>query len=141
MVELPSAPVHQPLGLRGDYSRAASDYTVTQQWDTYSDADHAIWATLYRRQIDLIERYAAPEFLSGVQALGASERQIPRFEDANRVLAGASSRFPGSFPRKLFLIIWRIGASPSRSGSASPRSLTIWWNRTYSMISLAMYRC
>jgi len=106
MVELPSAPVHQPLGLRGDYSRAASDYTVTQQWDTYSDADHAIWATLYRRQIDLIERYAAPEFLSGVQALGASERQIPRFEDANRVLQARTGwrivAVPGLIPEETF---------------------------------------
>ena len=86
MVQPPSAPVNQSRGLRGDYSRAAEDYTVAQDWERYSPNEHAIWATLYSRQIDLIERYAAPEFLAGVQALGASASQIPRFEDANRVL-------------------------------------------------------
>src|ERR1700694_2094020 len=90
MVQPPSAPVNQPRGLRGDYSRAAPDYTVAQDWERYATDEHAIWATLYRRQIDLIEHYAAPEVLNGVRALGASASQIPRFEDANRVLQNAT---------------------------------------------------
>src|SRR5450631_930200 len=81
MVQPPSAPVNQPRGLRGDYSRAAADYTLVQDWERYSPDEHAIWATLYSRQISLIERYAAPEVLAGVRALGASASQIPRFED------------------------------------------------------------
>jgi phenylalanine-4-hydroxylase len=106
MVEVPSAPVHHPRGLRGDYSRAASDYTVTQDWDQYSDDEHAIWATLYRRQSALIQRYAAPEFLAGVQVLGASAVQIPRFEDANHVLQARTGwkivAVPGLIPEDTF---------------------------------------
>jgi phenylalanine-4-hydroxylase len=106
MVQPPSAPVHEPQTLRGDYARAASDYTVEQDWRDYSEDEHAIWAQLYGRQIELIERYAAPEFLHGVHALGASATRIPRFEDANRVLADSTGwrivAVPGLIPAQIF---------------------------------------
>jgi phenylalanine-4-hydroxylase len=106
VVEPPKAPVHQPIGLRGDYSRAAPDYTVEQRWGEYSDAEHAIWAQLHARQIELIERYAAPEFLQGVRALGASATRIPRFEEANRVLERSTGwhivAVPGLIPEQHF---------------------------------------
>lgn len=106
MVQPPSAPVHQPRGLRGDYSRAAADYTVAQDWEHYSSAEHALWSALYGRQIDLIERYAAPEFLAGVRALGASPTRIPRFDDANRVLQASTGwrivAVPGLIPEQTF---------------------------------------
>jgi phenylalanine-4-hydroxylase len=84
MVQPPSAPLQR--GLRGDYSHAAADYTVSQDWERYSQEQHAIWAALYQRQINLIERYAAPEFLAGIKSLGASPAAIPRFDDTNGVL-------------------------------------------------------
>jgi phenylalanine-4-hydroxylase len=106
MVQPPSAPVNQARGLRGDYSGAAEDYTVAQDWEHYSQDEHVIWATLYRRQIDLIEHYAAPEVLAGVRALGASASQIPRFEDANRVLQATTGwrivAVPGLIPEHTF---------------------------------------
>jgi phenylalanine-4-hydroxylase len=106
MVEPPSAPVHEPAVLRGDYSRAAADYTVEQRWREYSEQDHAIWAELYARQIELVERYAAPEFLQGVRSLGASSTRIPRFEDANRVLGDSTGwrivAVPGLIPEQNF---------------------------------------
>ena len=106
MVQPPSAPVHEPQALRGDYSRAAADYTVEQPWAQYSEEDHAIWALLYARQIELTQRYAAPEFLQGVRALAASATRIPRFEDANRVLADTTGwrivAVPGLIPEQTF---------------------------------------
>jgi phenylalanine-4-hydroxylase len=106
VVEPPSAPVHEPQALRGDYSSAAADYTVEQRWRDYTEDDHAIWALLYARQFELIQRYAAPEFLHGVRALGASSTSIPRFEDANRVLGKSTGwrivAVPGLIPEKVF---------------------------------------
>jgi len=106
MVKPPSAPVHASQTLRGDYSRAAADYTVEQDWRNYSQDEHDIWARLYGRQIELIERYAAPEFLDGVRALGASATRIPRFEEANRVLADSTGwrivAVPGLIPEQNF---------------------------------------
>ena len=105
MQQPPSAP-HQTQGLRGDYSRAAVDYTVVQDWGAYGAEDHAIWAALYQRQLALIERYAAPEFLSGARALSTSATQIPRFEAANRTLAAATGwqivAVPGLIPEAHF---------------------------------------
>src|ERR1700761_7727570 len=106
VVQTPTAPVHEPQALRGDYSRAAPDYTVEQQWENYTEGEHAIWSLLYARQIELIQRYAAPEFLQGVRALGASSTRIPKFEDANRVLAGTTGwrivAVPGLIPEETF---------------------------------------
>lgn len=106
MVQPPSAPVSRPLGLRGDYSRAAADYTVGQQWDHYTAEDHAVWAALYRRQLELVSHYAAPEFLTGTHALGASAAQIPRFEAVNERLAAATGwrivAVPGLIPDQTF---------------------------------------
>ena len=107
MVEPPAAPVHEPRSLRGDYSRAGADYTVTQDWRGYSAEEHALWSLLFRRQSELVTGYAAPEFQRGVFALGASSSSIPRFEDTNRVLDELSGwqivAVPGLIPEQNFL--------------------------------------
>src|SRR5687768_14813788 len=106
MPEQPNAPTQYPVELRGDYSRAASDYTVEQDWNAYTSDDHAIWCDLYARQIRLIERYAAPEFVKGARALQASPDRIPRMDDTNKILCGATGwqivAVPGLIPEEHF---------------------------------------
>jgi phenylalanine-4-hydroxylase len=106
MSKLPDAPTQNPVQLRGDYSRAGSDYTVPQEWDRYTDEDHAIWRTLYARQIRLLERYAAPEFIAGARALQATPDHIPRMEDTNRILKRTTDwqvvAVPGLIPEDQF---------------------------------------
>lgn len=106
MAQQPLAPTRNPVTLRGDYSGAAPDYTVAQAWDQYSAAEHAIWRTLYTRQIQLIERYAAPEFVAGTRALNAAADRIPRIEETNRALGAATGwqivAVPGLIPEEQF---------------------------------------
>jgi len=106
MPEQPSAPAQNPVELRGDYAHAASDYTVLQEWDRYSDADHETWRILYARQIQLIERHAAPEFVAGALALRASPERIPRIDATNRILGEATGwqivAVPGLIPEHQF---------------------------------------
>lgn len=106
MPEQPSAPTQNPVELRGDYTRAASDYTVAQEWDRYTAEDHDIWRTLYARQIQLIERYAAPEFVAGARALKAAPDRIPRIDDTNEILAASTGwqivGVPGLIPENQF---------------------------------------
>jgi phenylalanine-4-hydroxylase len=106
MPEQPSAPTQNPVELRGDYTCAASDYTVAQEWDHYTSEDHDIWRTLYARQIRLIERYAAPEFIAGARSLNASPDRIPRIEDTNKILTAATGwnivAVPGLIPEHQF---------------------------------------
>ena len=45
--------------LRGDYSKAAADYTIQQDWSQYTEAEHALWRQLYQRQAALMPKYAA----------------------------------------------------------------------------------
>lgn len=102
----PEAPTQNPVELRGDYSRAASDYTVPQEWERYTREDHAIWQALYARQIQLLERYAAPEFIDGTRALAAPSDRIPRMEDTNDILQRATGwqvvAVPGLIPEEHF---------------------------------------
>lgn len=71
-------------GLRGDYSRCRSDFTVEQSYD-YSDAAQQVWRTLCDRQTRLTERLAHRSYLDGVAALGLLER-IPDFDEVSDAL-------------------------------------------------------
>ncbi|PEQ12724.1 phenylalanine 4-monooxygenase [Novosphingobium sp. PC22D] len=88
-------------GLRGDYEDAASDFTVAQQWKSYTAEPHARWRRLYANQSRLAERYAAPQFVKGLKRLDCADG-IPRFEDANAVLGPATGwqlvAVPGFIP-------------------------------------------
>jgi phenylalanine-4-hydroxylase len=91
--------------LRGDYSRMRPDYTVEQDWDAYSTAEHDLWRRLYRRQESLVARYACPEFIEILERLdfGAG---IPRFDVINAKLAKATgwqlAAVPGLLPDLTF---------------------------------------
>ncbi len=92
-------------GLRGDYARAAADFTLEQDWEAYSDADHALWRRLYSRQSALVPRYACAEFNAALASLDASEA-IPRFDEVNARLGPASGwqivAVPGLIPDREF---------------------------------------
>ena len=60
---------------------------VDQPWDSYSAEDHATWATLFRRQRDILKGRACDEFIDNQERFGMSAEQIPRFEELNEVLA------------------------------------------------------
>ena len=88
-IEMPNAPTAGTVQLRGDYSAAGADFVVAQAWDEYTPAQHALWARLLDRQLVMVQRYGAPQFLEGLRRLGLA-RQIPHFDDASRVLRRAT---------------------------------------------------
>jgi phenylalanine-4-hydroxylase len=102
----PSAPTRGQLELRGTYEHTAADYTVEQRWENYRDAEHEVWRTLYTRQRALLERYAAPEVVAGLAAVGVDEHRIPRFEAVNELLRPATGwrivAVPGLIPEEHF---------------------------------------
>lgn len=63
---------------------------VDQPWETYSSEDHRTWATLFRRQLDLLPGRACDEHLQAVEAFGMSADAIPKFSDINAVLEAAT---------------------------------------------------
>ena len=44
----------------------ADDWTVPQNWQRFTDAEHGVWRTLYRRLMDVLPGRACDEFLSGL---------------------------------------------------------------------------
>jgi phenylalanine-4-hydroxylase len=83
--------------LRGDYSKAAADYSVEQDWGAYDAEQHALFRRLYDRQAKLVARYACPEWIEAIGKLDAG-REVPKFDDLNKSLAKATG--------------WRIVAVP-----------------------------
>jgi phenylalanine-4-hydroxylase len=91
--------------LRGDYSRAAPDYAVEQDWSRYSEADHALYRRLFERQAKLVPKYACPEWIEAIAGLD-SAREIPKFEEVSKKLRSRSGweivAVPGLIPDDAF---------------------------------------
>jgi phenylalanine-4-hydroxylase len=71
--------------LRGDYSRAAPDFAVEQDWASYSAAEHALYRRLFERQSKLVPKYACPEWIGAIAGLDSS-REIPKFAEVSKKL-------------------------------------------------------
>ena len=91
--------------LRGDYSHIGPDYSVAQPYAHYTPEEHDRWRRLYRRQMDLMPRYAAPEFLDCIARLDAAGG-IPDFARVNQTLAELTGfkilAVPGLIPDDVF---------------------------------------
>jgi phenylalanine-4-hydroxylase len=82
------------------------DFTITQDWDTYTPEEHDIWRTLFHRQEAVLTGRACDEFLAGVRALGVVADEIPDFRRLNDVLSAATRwsivAVPGLVPDAVF---------------------------------------
>ena len=115
---------HRPP--RGDYSRAASDYTCTQNYAAYTEADHATWRQLYARQSALLAGRASRDFIACLPQLGASER-IPHFEEVNARLRPATGwelvGVPGLIPEVDFFRLLSQRRFPVTDWIRTPQEL------------------
>ncbi len=106
VMELPFAPTSGEVKLRGDYADAAEDYTVSQQYQNYTAEDQSVWRELWQRQIKLLQTHATPEFIAGVDLVGAGPEAIPRFEVASEALRKRTGweivAVPGLIPEREF---------------------------------------
>ncbi len=83
--------------LRGDYSKAAPDYSVEQDWSKYTADEHALYRRLFERQSKLVPRYACAEWIEAIAALDSS-REIPRFTAISAKLRRATAATCCPFP-------------------------------------------
>ena len=63
---------------------------IEQPWATYSSTDHEVWATLFKRQREVLVGRASDEFLRTQEAMGMTPDRIPKFDDLNRMLRQAT---------------------------------------------------
>ena len=59
---------------------AAADWTIPQQWEQYTAAEHNVWDTLFARQAQLLPDRVVPDFIDGLKLLKMDEPGIPNFE-------------------------------------------------------------
>jgi phenylalanine-4-hydroxylase len=85
---------------------AAPDWTIAQDWDAFSAADHAMWDRLFARQSDMLPGRASEAFLRGIDVLRLEKPGIPDYRDLNaRLMAATGWRVvavPGLVPDAVF---------------------------------------
>ena len=82
------------------------DWTIEQDWDGYTPAEHGLWRRLFSRQARVLARRAVSEFLAGLERLGIAAEGIPDFRRLNDVLDRATGwrvvAVPGLVPDEVF---------------------------------------
>jgi phenylalanine-4-hydroxylase len=77
-----------------------------QNYDSYTEQDHAVWSILYKRQTELLQRYADVAFLQGMDKIGFTPTAIPDFRILNQKLGELTgweiTAVPGIVDDKLF---------------------------------------
>ncbi|CAD7339870.1 phenylalanine 4-monooxygenase [Sphingomonadales bacterium 56] len=85
---------------------AAEDWTIPQDWDSYSPQDHAVWDALFARQAALLPGRAVKEFIDGLDILRIAKPGIPNFEDLSERLMKRTGwqvvAVPGLVPDDVF---------------------------------------
>ncbi|WP_448502024.1 phenylalanine 4-monooxygenase [Sphingomonas sp.] len=85
---------------------ANADWTIDQGWERYTADEHAVWDTLYQRQIKLLPGRASKAYLKGLEALRLSESGIPNFEELSdrleRLTGWRVVAVPGLVPDDVF---------------------------------------
>lgn len=56
---------------------------IQQQWDAYTEEDHAVWRLLYERRMHALEHTASRLFLEGADRIGLSANEVPSIADVN----------------------------------------------------------
>jgi phenylalanine-4-hydroxylase len=65
--------------------------TVEQPWADYTHTEHEVWATLFRRQREVLKGRACNEFLENQERFGMTPDAIPKFQDLNKVLKAGTN--------------------------------------------------
>ena len=83
-----------------------SDCTIEQNWQAYSEEEHAIWRLLFERQQSLLVGRACREYLEGLSGLGVAADGIPDFRRLSDILDRATGwrivAVPGLVPDEVF---------------------------------------
>ena len=85
---------------------SALDWTIDQNWQAYSDAEHARWTALYERQMELLPGRACDAFMQGLDRLDLHGEGIPDFKRLNEGLSALTGwtivAVPGLVPDVVF---------------------------------------
>jgi len=61
-------------------------YQRSQNWEQITDEEHQIWQELYDQQIGILPGRALPEYFQSLKDLKITGKNVPKYEDINKVL-------------------------------------------------------
>ncbi len=59
---------------------------ITQNWESYTDAEHEVWQILFAKRMEQLETTASRIFLDGASIIGLAPTEIPDLREVNRRL-------------------------------------------------------
>lgn len=85
---------------------ARADWTIDQGWSRYTPEEHAVWHTLFTRQMQLLPDLACEDFVQGMRQLPLQADGIPNFEQLSEALLPRTGwqvvAVPGLVPDEVF---------------------------------------
>jgi len=82
------------------------DYVVPQNWESFTEDDHAVWDLLFARQVELLGTRVVSPFLDGIDLLRLSHPGVPDVEGLNTILEPRTGwrtvAVPGLVPDDIF---------------------------------------
>lgn len=90
---------------QGDWKPGDLDYFTVPQ-NQFTDEEHDVWRTLYRRQLDVLPGRAIELFMDSLSTLGIRQDGIPDFNEVNDILMKRTGwqvvAVPGLIPEEPF---------------------------------------
>ncbi len=87
-------------------AQSAADCITDQNWGRYTADDHAVWGTLFERQLRTLNGQVCEEYLDGLRVLGIDAGGVPEFNRMNARLRRATGwevvGVPGLIPSRPF---------------------------------------
>lgn len=106
---------------------ANADWTISQNWSTFSADEHAMWDRLFARQSEMLPGRAADAFLRGMDVLKLSKPGIPDYCELNERLMVATGwqvvAVPGLVPDDVFFYHLANRRFPAGNFIRSPEQL------------------
>ncbi len=100
------AHIEEKHGIVGGYVPERPDWTIPQDWHLYTPDEHAVWKTLYERQIKLVPGRASRHYMDGLKELPITADAIPNFDALSEILMKRTGwqvvAVPGMVPNDVF---------------------------------------
>ena len=105
------------MSITNAFMNHASEFLSTQQYESYTPEEHAVWAELVHRRTPQIEEHACAEYLEGYNIIGIREDRIPNLAEISSRLrprtGWSTTPVTGFLPARAFFEMLSLRHFPS----------------------------